>query len=31
MNWFKKVNVIHTTDTANLMKKADYDTKLDQI
>ena len=27
----KKVNVIQTTDTSNLVKKADYDTKIYEI
>ena len=27
----KKVNAIQTTDTSNLVKKADYDTKIDEI
>ena len=26
-NWLKKVNSIKTTDTSNLVKKADYNTK----
>ena len=27
----KKVNVIQTTDTRNLFKKTDYDTKINEI
>ena len=31
MNWLKKVNNIKTTDTSNLVKKSDYDTKIGEI
>ena len=30
MNWFK-VNAIKTTDTSNLVKKDDYDRKIDGV
>ena len=28
VNWLKRVKAIRTTDTSNLVKKIDYDTKL---
>ena len=31
MNCLKKVNTIQTTDTSNLVKKTDYDTKISEI
>ena len=30
MNWSKKVNTIQTTETTHLVKKADYNTKIDK-
>ena len=29
INWLKKVNNIKTTNARDLVKKADYDTKID--
>ena len=31
INYFKKVNAIQTTDTSDLVKKADYNTKIGEI
>ena len=30
MNWLNKVNAIQTTDNSNIVKKADYDTKIEE-
>ena len=31
MNWLKKVNNNSTTDASDLVKKTDYNTKIDEI
>ena len=31
INWLKKVNATQTIDTSDLVKKADYDTKIEDI
>ena len=30
MNWLKKVNALQTSDTCNLVKKTDYNTKINE-